>query len=140
MDNTLISFSFSLENASQERYTNLKLKRFSNVKKSNLLCLFFKKRCIKCPANKYSLNLNDKDCNVCPETAQCPGGSLLNVNDGFKNIINIKLFHIFCKTGYWRNSNLTDNIFECENPYVDVCLQIFIFGYSDEKIFFKGRT
>ncbi|KAL4437690.1 hypothetical protein ABPG74_012365 [Tetrahymena malaccensis] len=56
--------------------------------------------CESCPSGKYSLNLNDKQCKSCPESAVSCVGS------------NIQL-----KNGYWRENENTDQIYECSfNP------------------------
>ena len=52
--------------------------------------------CEQCQANYYSLNINDLQCNPCPDNAFCPGGDQIDVNPN-----------------YWRMNN-SINIYECD--------------------------
>ncbi|KAL4460541.1 hypothetical protein ABPG73_010462 [Tetrahymena malaccensis] len=56
--------------------------------------------CEDCPEGKYSLQLSDSQCSICPDSAvKC-----------FKSTIIVK-------NGYWRESNITDFIIYCsQNP------------------------
>ena len=51
--------------------------------------LYLIKRCYKCPENKYSLNLDDTDCKICPESAKCEGGSSIIILPGLYIFIYI---------------------------------------------------
>jgi predicted outer membrane repeat protein len=70
-------------------------------------CLLGEKRtddkCIICPNNTYSIDLDDKECKECPYTAKCYGK-----------------FYILPKHGYWRTDFFSDRIFKCPNK--DACL------------------
>lgn len=55
-----------------------------------------KTKCIPCPKGKYSFKKTDKICKACPRATDCEGRT------GFK-----------IKSGYWRNSNLSDEIYPC---------------------------
>ncbi|EAS03372.2 transmembrane protein, putative (macronuclear) [Tetrahymena thermophila SB210] len=59
--------------------------------------------CDQCLEGKYSLNINDGQCNPCPDSAlKCEGSQ------------------IYLKNGYWRSSELSDDIINCSfNP--DAC-------------------
>ncbi|EWS73274.1 transmembrane protein, putative (macronuclear) [Tetrahymena thermophila SB210] len=57
--------------------------------------------CDMCPEGKYSLDLSENSCKTCPDSAiKCIGSN------------------IYLKNGYWRQSNLTDEIIQCSfNSY-----------------------
>ncbi|EAR86944.2 transmembrane protein, putative (macronuclear) [Tetrahymena thermophila SB210] len=54
--------------------------------------------CDQCPDGKYSLNVNDQVCQICPSQAIRCFGSQIQV-----------------KNGYWKKNNQSDLIFYCEN-------------------------
>ena len=60
-------------------------------------------KCISCPPGLFSVAKSALECSTCPQFTSCPGGSTLDL---FK--------------GYWRSSNMTDQIYECYNT--DACL------------------
>ena len=62
--------------------------------------------CSRCDVGRYSLTQPNVSflCKTCPNTAVCAGGSEISLNQG-----------------YWRSSNETDNIIDCEQ-FSDVCL------------------
>jgi len=62
--------------------------------------------CIECDKGKYSLQNPhlSENCENCPTSASCDGGTSIN------------LF-----PGYWRISNLTDQIVDCEQ-FAQFCL------------------
>ena len=76
--------------------------------------------CFPCPENKYSLNIYDKQCSICPDNAYCPGRNIIIVN-----------------TGYWRSNINSSKIYKC-NEVSNPCLGGFNStckeGYS-KKIF-----
>ncbi|KAL4461964.1 hypothetical protein ABPG74_000809 [Tetrahymena malaccensis] len=83
-------------------------------------------QCLECPQGKYSLTLPDMDlkqnsiqlqCNLCPYQAYFCQGSQIKLSDG-----------------YWRENNLTDNIYKCniqscsfDNPKnINGCLEGYV--------------
>ena len=54
--------------------------------------------CTPCPAGKYSSNPTDEICKNCLDGAECPGGSIVNV-----------------QAGYWRPNTTADYILICPN-------------------------
>lgn len=60
-----------------------------------VIIYFHFKRCLK---ETFSLRLEDKVCRKCQVGTNCAGGA-----------------EIFLKPGYWRRSNLSEIIIECEN-------------------------
>lgn len=63
-----------------------------------------KKLCRLCDPNQYSL-LPSKQCQACPQNAECPGGSIINVHPG-----------------YWRPGVLSENIYSCDDEKNPRCL------------------
>mmetsp|Transcript_20032 Transcript_20032/g.17102 ORF Transcript_20032/g.17102 Transcript_20032/m.17102 type:complete len:102 (+) Transcript_20032:4571-4876(+) len=57
------------------------------------------KECYPCPVGEFSLSPSDKSCSVCPDTAECLGGS-----------------HIMLDPGYWRFNPSTSTILPCRDP------------------------
>ncbi|KAL4453096.1 hypothetical protein ABPG74_015327 [Tetrahymena malaccensis] len=54
--------------------------------------------CDQCPDGKYSLGINDQNCQICPSSAAFCQGSTIQV-----------------KNGFWRKNNQTDQILQCQN-------------------------
>lgn len=59
--------------------------------------------CVKCSAGTYSLSFNATQCQLCPNNAQCPGGS-----------------QIFPDPTYWRPNKQFEGVFKC--PFAEACL------------------
>lgn len=55
--------------------------------------------CTPCPGGKYSSHPSEEICKNCLDGADCPGGSVVNV-----------------QTGYWRPNTSADYILPCSNP------------------------
>ena len=73
--------------------------------------------CIKCPENRFSFNLNDTVCRICPDSAKCWGGDSISLKPGkISFVIKVK------KIGYWREFNDSTVIFTCLNTFTEVCL------------------
>lgn len=78
-----------------------------------------RKSCYKCPVGKYSFTLNDVDCHDCPNNFNCTGGNVTLVEPG----LFFYGYCIFIKfKGFWRFTNLSIELYKCNNPYFDVCL------------------
>ena len=60
--------------------------------------------CLACVKGKYSLDPNDKSCNLCPNEAEFCISHFISL-----------------KNGFWRRNNETSNIYSCL-PYGDSCL------------------
>ena len=77
---------------------------------------------MKCEKGKYNLKAPElsENCESCPVSANCDGGTSLS------------LF-----PGYWRPSNNSDEIVDCQQ-FSEYCLY-FIFYFSSNKIFFINR-
>ena len=73
---------------------------------------------MKCEKGKYNLKAPEfsENCESCPVSANCDGGTSLS------------LF-----PGYWRTSNNSDEIVDCQQ-FSEYCLY-FIFYFSSNKIF-----
>ena len=52
--------------------------------------------CQRCPVGYYSFDVNDNGCLECPEDAYCPGGAIIEVDEG-KFVYNWKIFGLFGK-------------------------------------------
>ncbi|CDW78582.1 UNKNOWN [Stylonychia lemnae] len=57
------------------------------------------KMCLKCEQGTYSISSSQTECQLCPEYAECFGGSDISVY-----------------SGYWRSSNTSLQIHKCLNP------------------------
>ncbi len=60
--------------------------------------------CQKCPFGKFSIDVNDTECRVCPENVICDGGDSLSL-----------------RPGYWRTNNESVELLPCE-PNSGSCL------------------
>lgn len=61
-------------------------------------------KCTRCPYGFYALKLTSKECESCPENANCPGGNTIDVDDGF-----------------WRSDNQSSEILRCRGNSEKAC-------------------
>ena len=60
-------------------------------------------KCVVCPFGRYSFLVDSEQCEVCMDNAECEGGNVVKVADG-----------------YWRQFENSTDIFEC--PNTDACV------------------
>eukprot|EP00347_Sterkiella_histriomuscorum_P014799 403359479 len=83
-----------------------------------------KQKCIKCPIGKFSLEFNTSTCSNCPLNAQCPGGNIIDVDNGFwrakftSSQIHECLYSPACLGGtYWADGNNITWPTKCDAGY-----------------------